>query len=781
MINPLQRLNTKYSLLFATLLLGVTLLVLGLSGYLVFQRTNDLRVKLVQSFSSIYATQDIEALRKSGTYLSNRLFNPLFNVDLSTLNGELEQIRSWLEPRSIFVLDAKGQVVTDGTFENESYGQVIKVPQEVRPGNPVIVPMAEGKQLYFVIGYANELAGYAFVELSNERSEQLSKVLSASVAETWNSFYNAFLIIALFSICLVVTISVLIGWGLSSSLSRPIREMIKAAELYAEGNLNYKLQERSQDELGRLAQALNKMADDLYKMGRLLDRAQEMASFGSWEWRRGKDGLVFSNGIYKIFGVTNQVFPPTVQHLLKFVEPDMQERLSAILQGRFQESVSTEFQIHRLDGEIRTLLIRSEPSKADNGIIDGFLGIIHDITEQKRSDEEREKLQAQLTQAQKMETIGTLAGGIAHDFNNILFPILGYTEMMLSEVSDDNPMHESLKKIYSGGMRAAALVKQILTFSRQEPHHLNLLRIQPIIKESLKLLRSTIPTTININQNINENSGLIKADPTHVHQVIMNLVTNAYHAMQEKGGELGVSLEEIKLTKTDLINAQMSSGNYLCLKVSDTGSGMDKVLQDKIFDPFFTTKEKGKGTGMGLSVVHGIVTQMRGAIDVNSEPGRGTVFKVYLPVEKGKIVEQTSQSESNLKAGNESILVVDDDKAVLDMEKNMLERLGYQVTARTSSIEALEAFRADPDKFDAVITDMTMPNMTGDQLSRKVMEIKPEIPVIICTGFSERIDPKKAKTIGVKCLLMKPVIISELSQQLRSVLDESEDCITAMG
>ena len=409
--------------------------------------------------------------------------------------------------------------------------------------------------------------------------------------------------------------------------------------------------------------------------------------------------------------------------------------------------------------------ISTTPFVSNDGSISS-LNVFRDITEFK-------KMENQLQQSQKMESIGTLAGGIAHDFNNILFPILGYTEMLLEDVPEESPFKESLNEIYISALRAKDLVKQILTFSRQENSELKLLKMQPIIKETLKLIRSTIPTTIKIKQDIKSDCGVIKADPTQIHQIIMNIATNAYHAMADIGGELIVSLNEMELGALDLINPDMKPGAYAFLTIADNGIGMDKELSQKIFDPFFTTKEKGKGTGMGLSVVHGIIKKLNGGIQVDSKPGKGTQFHVYLPVEKSLSKEQETNSKAKIQDGIEQILLVDDEEAILTMEKKMLERLGYQVTSRTSSIEALESFRAAPKKFDLVITDMAMPNMPGDILAIELTKIRPDIPVLLCTGFSETMSEAKAASLGIKDFLLKPIIIKDLSQKIREVLDSN--------
>ncbi|WP_051012324.1 response regulator [Desulfobacula toluolica] len=416
---------------------------------------------------------------------------------------------------------------------------------------------------------------------------------------------------------------------------------------------------------------------------------------------------------------------------------------------------------YRPDGTCRIAKLSSVPLNTKY-----VIGIARDITH----DLEVEK---QLRQAYKMEAIGTLAGGIAHDFNNILFPIIGYTEMLQQDIPENSPFRDSLDKIYSGGMRAKDLVKQILTFSRQRSGKLKLMKMQPIIKEALKLIRSTIPTTIEIKQDINTDCGEVKADPTQIHQIVMNLATNAYHAMETTGGEMNVNLNQIQLSNQDVLSLDIKPGLYACLTIADTGTGMNKDLIEKIFDPFFTTKKKGKGTGMGLSVVHGIVKSMEGSIRVDSMPGKGTQFYVYLPIFKKFYKEQPVQNNSPIKKGNEKILLVDDEKDIVTMEKQMLERLGYQVVSRTNSIEALEIFRADPDKFDMVITDMAMPNMPGDKLSAQLIKINPDIPILLCTGFSEAISKEKAAALGIKGFLMKPIVMKDFADKIREVLKKN--------
>jgi PAS domain S-box-containing protein len=390
-----------------------------------------------------------------------------------------------------------------------------------------------------------------------------------------------------------------------------------------------------------------------------------------------------------------------------------------------------------------------------------------DLTEQRNMEE-------RIRQSQKMESIGTLAGGIAHDFNNLLFPIVGCTEMLLEDIPEDSPLRNNLNAIFKGAMRAKELVSQILAFSRHESNEVKLMRMQPVIKEALQLIRSTIPTSIEITSSIDHDCGPIKADPTQIHQVVMNLATNAYHAMEDTGGELKVSLKEIKLGEQDVMRPDMEPGPYACLTVADTGTGIDEKIQGKIFDPYFTTKEQGKGTGMGLSVIHGIVQSADGSIQMNSVPGKGTEFHVFLPVMISSTEQQETQTKEQIQHGTESILLVDDEDVIAILEKEMLERLGYSVVSRTSSVEALEAFRANPDKFDMVITDLAMPNMTGDKLASELVKIRPDIPILLCTGFSQMIPEEKANTIGIQGILMKPIVMKDLSDKMREVLDNSE-------
>jgi PAS domain S-box-containing protein len=400
------------------------------------------------------------------------------------------------------------------------------------------------------------------------------------------------------------------------------------------------------------------------------------------------------------------------------------------------------------------------------------LQVATDITDFKSLEQERHHTEAQLRQAQKMEAIGTLAGGIAHDFNNILSAILGYSELALDDALHDRASANYIREIIKAGARARDLVFQILTFSRQTETEAKPIQVQPIVKEALKLLRASLPSTIEIQTDI-QSKAIVEADPIQIHQVIMNLCTNAGHAMRPNGGTLKVELVEETLTNdfTDHYPA-MLPGEYLKIAVRDTGPGIAPDIRDKIFDPYFTTKQKGEGTGMGLAVVQGIVQNCHGAITVGSSPGEGACFNVYLPIIQMAEPVQT-QAHMAIPGGHEHILFVDDEPPLADLSKQILERMGYRVTIRTSSIEALELFKSNPESVDLVISDMTMPHMTGDILTIKLLAIRPDLPVIICTGYSEKITQEIIDRLKIRALIMKPIIRDELLLTVRQILDDA--------
>jgi PAS domain S-box-containing protein len=429
--------------------------------------------------------------------------------------------------------------------------------------------------------------------------------------------------------------------------------------------------------------------------------------------------------------------------------------------------------IHK-DGSVFPVELRSYLVRDQDGMPGGIWAIIRDITERKQAEAERIRVEAQLRQAQKMEAIGTLAGGIAHDFNNILGIIMGNADMALFDTPREAPTAKYMQQVTKAAFRAKDLVQQILTFSRLSEHEKKPLNISPVIKEALKLLRSSLPSTIEIRQSIGVPfaEDTVLADPTQIHQVLMNLCTNSAHAMRERGGVLEVKYSFVDFSSGDPgTPSDLDPGRYVELTVSDTGHGMSQEVMERIFEPYFTTKSQREGTGLGLAVVHGIVKNHGGTITVTSSPGEGTTFRAFFPRWRGSVVKPEQEIHAPLPRGSETILLVDDESALLQVGRRMLERLGYTVVVKSCGMEALEEFRARPHAFDLVITDQTMPKMTGMELSKELLALRPDLPVVLCTGFSESLTPENQKAAGIRAVAMKPIDTRHIASTVRKVLD----------
>ena len=426
------------------------------------------------------------------------------------------------------------------------------------------------------------------------------------------------------------------------------------------------------------------------------------------------------------------------------------------------------------DGSLYTEEAAISPVHDNEGRIVNYVAVKRDITEQIKAEEKLRRSEERLRQSQRMESIGTLAGGIAHDFNNILYPIIGHSEMLIDDLEDDPRLQDRVRAIMNSALRAAGLVKQILSFSRQQQKGKAPVRIQEIIQEVLLLIRHSIPAFIDIDLRIDDTCPAVMADAGQIHQVIMNLVSNANLAMEGTPGTIVIGLNEIRISPDNPMETDLPGGRYADLSVSDTGPGIDESVISRIFDPFFTTRDVGKGTGLGLSVSYGIVKQHGGAIRAESRPGRGSVFHVYLPVIADLRPDQEQKTPVvRLEKGAGHILFVDDTVHIIELVEHILNRLGYQVTSRSDGFDALETFRNNPDQFDLVITDMSMPNMTGVQLAAEIRKIRSGVPIIICTGFSEQIDDEKARSLGINAFLMKPVARDQLAAVIHEVLSAS--------
>ena len=576
---------------------------------------------------------------------------------------------------------------------------------------------------------------------------------------------------------LSVFIAMIFLWVLASRIVRPLRLFTKATREIGKGDYGrFVVGIETKDEIGELVRAFNVMSKQIAARETELKCTYEDLLKSKEEWEKSFDSItdivtvqdkdmrilrtnkaachffekteeeLIGQYCYEIFCGASEPCPgcPAVETLHDLCEH------SALI-------------THENLGKI--FYMSSSPVFDKDNTIEYVVQFAKDVTEQKRLEQE-------LFQAHKMEAIGTLAGGIAHDFNNILAAIIGYAELAKDDIPESSRAKGDIEEVLIAGNRAKELVKQILAFSRRGPQERKPLKPYLVIKEALKLMRASIPVTIDIQEEIDKESGTILADPTQVHQVLVNLCTNAFHAVKQERGVI-----KVKLSRKDLGPAELGGepdvapSPFVELMVSDTGHGMDEATMDRIFEPYFTTKKLGKGTGMGLAVVHGIILDHGGIIKVESEVGKGTIIRVYFPAIEENVAE-TEEKTDYLPTGDERILVIDDEKTIIGILKTILERLGYKVTGTTDITEALDTFRSDPDGFDLIITDQTMPQMTGTELAEEALKIRPDIPIILCTGYSSLISEEKAGEIGIKRFLFKPLDKKEIAGIVRKVLDE---------
>lgn len=425
--------------------------------------------------------------------------------------------------------------------------------------------------------------------------------------------------------------------------------------------------------------------------------------------------------------------------------------------------------------------VRSVPRVDGNGDFQGFIHVVRDVTYRRQLEFEQQQLQARLAQSQKMEALGTLAGGIAHDFNNILSAIIGYTELVAASADPGSKVRERLERIIQAGLRARDLIQQILTFSRRTNRSPKPVQPGLVVQEAMRLMRPALPATIEIQLRI-ETAASIEGDATEIHQIVMNLCTNAYQAMRERGGTLTVEVEDAFVSQEiEQENWSLKAGRYVAIRVRDTGSGIPEEIRKRIFEPYFTTKETGEGTGLGLSTVHGILKAYGGGLILDSKVGEGTTFHVYLPVsDESEVIPPSREPNVELR-GSERILFVDDEAALLEIATDALQEIGYRVTAALSPVEALDWLRRDPSAFDILITDMTMPKMTGIQLAMELRALGIDIPVILCTGYRQVAMQEDIKRARIGCVIPKPATFRDLAQAIRSLMDENKESGAVLG
>lgn len=598
---------------------------------------------------------------------------------------------------------------------------------------------------------------------------------------------NIMLIVGFF---LLATVPLVLALFLSRLISRPLNVLRNGVKRIGSGELDYRFDMATGDEVEQLVNDINTMAGKLETLrdglqGQITERMQAegalakqtellnniLANVPQNVFWKDKNSVYMgcNNAFAKVAGLKNPegVIGKNDYDLpWKKREAEFFRQCDRKVIDAGTPIYDIEDTLTTIDGEEKNVITSMVPLKDQEGNVSGVLGLHYDITERKRMEET-------LKQTQKMEAIGTLAGGIAHDFNNILGGIIGYTELAEGDMDRNSPAFDCLQQVLKLASRAKDLVRQILTFSRKSQEKRRPILLSTIVKEEAKMLRSTLPSTIEIRQKINDKDGMVNADPTQLHQVVMNLCTNAAHAMEGSSGILEIALSSVMVTEQDSTKRyhNIRPGPFMELKISDTGTGIDSRIIHRIFEPFFTTKDKEKGTGMGLAVVHGIVRDYSGDIIVESNLGKGTSFTILFP----RIVSEPDREEVSslvVPTGRERILFVDDEKMLLDLGKKMLETLGYHVTAIDGSLEALKAYRKSSDSFDLVITDQTMPHLTGYDMSKQILEINPSARIILCTGYSDSITPQKVEAVGIKALLYKPINRSQIAESIRKVLDK---------
>ena len=711
------------------------------------------------------------------------LSNEIFDRQVRAIKIRLTQMSSIEGIVGIYVYDETGNLIENQSqfdikmhlteLEKKISNGVISMTRERINDIDLVIYFQEIRLIGERIGFIKIL--YSIEELKKTQQFTLIK----------NLFLLSLILLAMLFILNLI---------LSRAILKPLMQLRDAINQMTSGKLGQKVQVKTKDEIGQLSRAFNRMSSDLFKSHRDLDQQnqaliqseEELADsaqrlsihiehtpLGVVEWDLNFKVTQWNKSAENIFGYTKDeaigksgfelIIPNNIKNQVQSIWDDLIN-----LKGGTE---STNENVTK-DGKVIICEWYNTPLLDHDGKGMGVASLVQDITERKQIEKTKSNLESQLRQAQKMEAIGTLAGGIAHDFNNILGPILGYAELLKGSLPPDSKALKHQHRILESALRAKDLVQQILLFSRQTGNELRPVQPHLGIKEALKLLRSSIPTTIEFRENIRSDCGAILADLTQLHQIVMNLCTNAYHAMRESGGILGITLSKIEIKQKDFAfeKLELTPGKYIKLEVSDTGHGMTQATVDKIFDPYFTTKPEGEGTGLGLSVVLGIVKSFNGQIKIYSEPGEGTTVNVYFPrLESGTDIIE-GQEDEPIPTGTERILVVDDEEYILDMTKTMLEDFGYKVYEFISSRKALAEFQSDPNKFDLVITDMTMPHMTGLEMIKQVFAIRPKMPVILCTEFSAVITEEKAIAFGIKGFLTKPILKKEMAKTIRKVL-----------
>lgn len=583
---------------------------------------------------------------------------------------------------------------------------------------------------------------------------------------------NALLINSILIAVVVLITGSIFLYFLIKRITGPLNRLTVGVRTIGKGEAVEDLPEETSDEIGKLAQAFNYMSESLRNRESSLRESEE-------KYRQlfelGSDGILLiedrTGTILEVNLTASKMHGYSKEDLLHINERDLHADREDHSQPDIDNSRASIPLIYHRKKDGTVFPVETSVTCLSLKGKDVRISAVRDVTDRIRAEEEQARLEDKLRQAQKMESIGTLAGGIAHDFNNILGIIVVNTELVMNDIPEGSQVNENLEEIIKACLRARDMVRQILAFSRKDEARTYPVMVTPLIKESVKLFRSSVLDNIEIIQDIRSESDTVMADPTQIHQVLMNLYNNAAYALKETGGKIIVAADNVELDKAGIAEyPDLKPGKYFRFSVRDTGKGIQPDILDRIFDPYFTTKKFGEGTGMGLAIAHGIVKNHGGAISVESEPGKGAVFHALFPVIDAD-VRIEDEYERFCPRGTESILFVDDEKPISDAMDRTLSRLGYSVTSRTDGVDALKLFHENPGSFDLLITDLVMPHMSGLELSREVSIIRPDMPIILCTGYSDILDDEAINQAGIRHLTTKPLVISEMASIIREALD----------
>ena len=606
------------------------------------------------------------------------------------------------------------------------------------------------------IVFRNQILGHVELALTPDSYRAVSlRILAASAA-----------IMALIIISLAIGVKIILQKTLKKSLDKLIKSTIQISKGQYDvipGISPYREIQSVFQSFKHMADAIQNRETEIAFVNRKLALHAENTPLGVIEWDPDFKVVGWNKAAEQIFGYSkDDILGKNGLDLI--VPPESKSQISGIWQKLIDGNGShVNFQKNTAKtGESKDTQWFNTLLCDQGGAPIGMASLVQDITDTKR-------LEIKLRQTQKIEAIGTLAGGIAHDFNNILMPLIGYAQFLEEDLPKDSPLQSHVARITQAAGRAKDLVRQILAFSRQDPQEVKPVKLQTIIDEAVRLLSASIPKTIEFKADVDPDCSMVLADSTSIHQIIMNLATNAYHAMETTGGNLSLLLRQVTLPLSAEYPSDLPPGPYALLEIKDTGEGIRPELLNKIFDPYFTTKATNKGTGLGLSVVQGIVKSCKGDIQISSQPGQGTTVQIFLPI-LDALGQERIPERIDFEGGKERILVVDDEKAIAELACQMLTRLGYKTSASFSSVEALATFQTDPGAVDLIITDMTMPGMTGVDLAQKARLVRPDIKIIICTGFSDQLDEDMAGQLALNGYLTKPISKQDLAYAIRQAL-----------